>query len=99
MIQNNADIPAAIVSPPLRSNILPISLFDANRSRGVPWGPPLVLVLRSEISTSAETFFVRTLDARNQRLLLYSKLRRKRTEDSSSRLSPLSDRLTKEVYS
>lgn len=55
------NVPAAMVSPLLRSNILPMSLFDENRSSGMPFNPTLFPSLRNDISTSAETFFVKTL--------------------------------------
>lgn len=54
-------LPAAIVSPPLRSKILPMSLFAENVSRGIPFRPPAVPVRRNEISTSAKEFFNKTL--------------------------------------
>ena len=62
------NIPAAIVSPPLRIKILPMSLFDEKGSRGIPFEDPAVPVLRSEISTSAEAFFAKTLRAYSQQM-------------------------------
>ena len=60
-IDRYTNVPAAIVSPPLRSKILPISLLVENCSKGMPFGATVFPVLRKEISTSAEAFFVRTL--------------------------------------
>jgi len=55
------NVPAAIVSPPLRSKTLPISLLVENCSKGIPFNPAVFSALRKDISTSAEAFFVRTL--------------------------------------
>lgn len=55
------NVPAAIVSPPLRSKTLPISLLVENCSKGMPFSPAVFPALRRDISTSAEACFVRTL--------------------------------------
>lgn len=63
-------LPAAILSPPRRSNILPISLFVEKVSIGIARTPefaPDVLAVRRLISTSAETPLPKTLSGQSVR--------------------------------